>query len=304
MIHSVETSVGKKPDRRVAIKMLKSIFCIISVCAFFSGAVFCQTVHAEDCRRIVVTSDPDYPPISWRDKENPDRIIGVAVEIIERAFAGTGIQVEVKYAGPWKRALLSAASGEVDLISGLYENEDRKVDMDYVYPAFMDEPVSVFVKAGAAFPFEQWADLKGKTGGVRAGDSFGNEFDAFARQHLILESVIEFEQLYKMASAGRIAYFLYGHYSGLALAQKMGINEKIETLERPVIRESLYIAFSKNSKCTIHKEFLSEKIREFVAVGLADELVRKYQGIWKTRVRKAALTPAGAGKKETIHHID
>lgn len=273
------------------IKMHRKLFSVILAGVFLIGAAFCETANAQDCRRIVVTSDPDYPPISWRDKENPDKIIGVAVEIIERAFAGTGIHVEVKYTGPWKRALLSATSGEVDLISGLYENEDRKVDMDYVYPPFMADPVSVFVIAGASFPFGQWEDLQGRIGGVRAGDSFGNEFDAFSRLHLTLESVGEFDQLYKMASAGRIAYFLYGYYSGLALAEKMGISEKIEALERPIIREALYVAFSKNSRCIIHKELLSEKIQGFLSTGMADELIHKYQKIWETQVKKAALVP-------------
>jgi polar amino acid transport system substrate-binding protein len=282
--------------------MLKNLFGMILAGFFLFGAGFCITVRAEDCRSIIVTSDPDYPPISWRDNENPDKIIGVAVEIIEQAFAGTGIQVEAKYAGPWKRALLSVLGGEVDLIVGLYENQKRKADMDYVYPPFMEEPVSVFVITGDAFGFEQWTDLKGKVGGVRAGDSFGTAFDGFARQHLNLEPVGEFEQLYKMASAGRIAYFLYGYYSGLALTEKMGINENIEILKHPVVMESLYVAFSRDSECRIHKVFLSEKIQEFVAEGLVDDLIRKYQDIWEAQVEKALMSRVGTGANETIHH--
>lgn len=281
--------------------MLKKYFFILGAAVFFIGAFSPATINAVDCRHIIVTSDPDYPPISWRDKENPEKIIGVAVEIIEQAFAETAIDIEVKYAGPWKRALLSVAGGEIDLILGLYENQERKADMDYVYPAFMDEPVSVFVKTGEAFGFGQWLDLKGKIGGIRAGDSFGTDFDEFARQHLKLESVGGFEQLYKMTSAGRITYFLYGYYSGLALAEKLGINENIESLEHPVVLESLYVAFSKKSKCTIHNEFLGKKIAGFVADGLVDDLILKYQGIWEAQVRKAGISEAEAIAAETVH---
>jgi polar amino acid transport system substrate-binding protein len=267
----------------------------------FSGAFFPITIDAADCRHIIVTSDHDYPPISWRDKKNPEKIIGVAVEIIEQAFAETDIDIEVKYAGPWKRALLSVSGGEIDLILGLYENQERKADMDYVYPAFMDEPVSVFVITGNGFAFQQWSDLIGKVGGVRAGDSFGTDFDDFARQHLTLESVSGFEQLYKMASADRITYFLYGYYSGLALAGKLGINQNIERLEHPVVMESLYVAFSKKSKCTIHKEFLGKKIAGFVADGLVDDLILKYQDIWEAEARKAGISPAETITAETVH---
>ncbi len=271
---------------------------LISSCC--NDPVFGDMAHAGSCQRIVVTSDPDYPPISWRDKENPDRIIGVAIEILERAFAGTGIAVDVKYTGPWKRALLCTANGQVDMISGLYENQERKIELEYVYPAFMADPVSVFVLAGETFFFEKWSDLQGRKGGVRAGDSFGNEFDAFAQKHLMLESVSEFEQMYKMASAGRIAYFIYGYYSGRAFAEKMGINDHIEILERPVVREPLFVAFSPYSSCLRHKKFLSEKIREFVNTGLVDELILKYQTIWKEQMKKTGRSPAAPGGSETI----
>ena len=287
-----------------AVHRLTAMLCMLLMGICDTGIVFDRMAHAGACQRIVVTSDPDYPPISWRDKENPDKIIGVAVEIIETAFAETGVQVEAKYTGPWKRALLSVVNGHVDMISGLYENQERQLEMEFVYPAFMADPVSVFVITGKEFNFEKWSDLQGRKGAVRAGDSFGNEFDRFARKYLILESVNEFGQLYKMASADRIAYFIYGYYSGLAFAEKKGVRDHIKTLERPIVREPLFVAFSRHSSCVAHKKFLSEKIRELVNAGLVDELIVKYQNIWKEQVKKTRGSPAAPGGLETIRRMD
>ncbi|MFZ5569935.1 MAG: substrate-binding periplasmic protein [Thermodesulfobacteriota bacterium] len=235
----------------------------------------------DDCQKIVVSSDEAYPPISWRDKEHPEKIIGVAIELIEMAFADLGISVESRYVGPWKRTLKMLELGEIDMISGLYITEERKAAFQFVFPMFMTDPSVIFVKKGAAFSFDKWDDLKGLTGGSRFGDSYGEQFDAFAKKNLTIEQVTTFKMLYKKIEYGRNRYMIYGLYPGWAQAEELGVRDKIEYLPNFISNEGVYVAFSKRSPCARHGEFLGKKIQEYIAARLPEKLVEKYVTIWK-----------------------
>ena len=240
---------------------------------------------AGGCPVLTVTSDAEYPPISWRDKQHPGRIIGVAIELIERATAGSGVSVESKYVGPWKRALRSVEAGRTDLLSGLYFNKERERHLDFVPTAFMNDPVVIFVKKGEPFPFSKWEDLEGRPGGARLGDSFGTEFDRFARERLNLVHVADIQQLFVMLEAGRLQYCVYGLYPGLALAEEGGFRHKLECLPIPVTEQKIYAAFGKASGCREHRGLLKKRFEELVADGLPDRLVEKYLKIWKEQAR-------------------
>ncbi|MFE8072503.1 transporter substrate-binding domain-containing protein [Marinobacteraceae bacterium S3BR75-40.1] len=234
---------------------------------------------AEECRSIRVTSDPDYPPLSWRDPQRPDRIIGVAIDLAERAFSDAGVDVESVYVGPWKRVL--ANHEKVDLIAGLYLTHERESFLRYVQPAFMSDPSVVFVKKGEGFSFTQWNDLVKHDGGIRLGDSFGHDFDVFAGKRLMLEEVRSFGQLAGMTLAGYLDYFIYGLYPGLVMIKQQGLEGKLEYLPLPISQEPVFMAFSKTSSCQHLAEHLQHKLRQFVAEGLPERLSSEYLQRWE-----------------------
>jgi len=234
---------------------------------------------AAGCDRIVVSSDPDYPPISWRDREHPQQIIGVAIEIVERAFAEKNIKVESRYVGPWKRVLADRA--QLDVIAGLYLTAPRQAYLNFIEPPVMSDPSVIFVRTGTLIAFRHWQDLAAYKGAVRLGDSFGERFDRFATGHLRLEKVRQFEQLSRMTIAGHVDYFIYGLYPGLAMTEKLGLNRQLEHLSPPVSEEKIYIALTKHSKCLAYAGFLQRKVQEYVKQVLPQALSKKYLTIWK-----------------------
>ncbi len=242
-------------------------------------ALLAGHARAAECDRIIVSSDPDYPPISWQDRQHPQRIIGVAIEIVERAFAEKGIKVESRYVGPWKRVLADRA--HLDIIAGLYLTPPRQAYLTFVQPPFMSDPSVIFVRRGRPIHIRQWQDLAAYKGGMRLGDSFGRSFDAFADRHLRLEKVREFEQLSRMVVAGHIDYFIYGLYPGLAMNEKLGLDQQLDYLTPPVSEEKIYIAFTRHSKCASYAGFLQARIRDYVNQGLPRTLSEKYLKIWK-----------------------
>jgi len=239
-----------------------------------------------ECKKIVLTGNSGYPPVSWRDRAHPGNITSVAGELVEMAMKDMGVPVENKFVGPWKRAQLAMRDGEVDAIHSAYINEERKTYMDYTAVPFMMDPTVIFVKKGHAFPFKRKEDLVGLQGASPIGESYGDEFDNFAKDKLKIDLVTSVDVAFKRLLADRSQYVVFGLYPGMAAAEANGLADQIEQLPTPVITAGMYVAFSKKSPCSAkYLNHLSDKIAEYVKQGVPDKLLKKYSEIWKAQSR-------------------
>jgi polar amino acid transport system substrate-binding protein len=245
--------------------------------------VITGSVGSAECEKIVATGNAEYPPILWRDKANPGKLIGVSVELLERAFGELGITVEAKDVGSWARAQQDARKGKTDILAGAFITEERKTYMDYIIPPFMTVPSVIWVMKGQTFPFENWDSLIGLKGGTLINNSFGEKFDTFAKEKLTIEGVPRIEQAFKKMEAGRNRYVVYELYQGLAIAEITGFKDKIEYLPNPVSEEGLYFTFSKKSPCNQDKlkEHLTQKVKAYLEQKTTSTLLEKYLKIWK-----------------------
>jgi len=71
---------------------------------------------------------------------------------------------KLAYPATLEDAQKAAREGKVDIIFGVYFNDERASYLDYVRPAFMIDPVVVMVAKGKGFPFRGRQDLVGKEG--------------------------------------------------------------------------------------------------------------------------------------------
>jgi polar amino acid transport system substrate-binding protein len=244
--------------------------------------------HAADaeCKKMILTGNSGYPPISWRDRARPNEILSVAGELVQMAMKEKGVAVELRYVGPWKRAQLAIKTGEADAIHSAYINEERKQYMDYTAVPFIMDPTVVFVKKGKPIPFKQKEDLVGLSGASPIGESYGDEFDNFAKAKLKIDLTTSVEVALKKLLADRVQYVVHGMYPGLAAAESAGILDQIEYMPTPVITAGMYVAFSKKSPCSAkYRDYLSAKIAEYVKQGETERLVKKYTAIWKEQTK-------------------
>ena len=238
---------------------------------------------ADFCSELNVTGNPEYPPLLWQDRKNPARLIGAAVELLQTAVDDQNIKVISEFVGPWSRAQAEARIGRIDMLTGAFITEERQTWMDYIKPPMMDMPNVIFVKHNKAFDLNSWDDLKGRVGDTLINNSFGQEFDAYAKKNLIIEEVRSIEFAFERLMLGRTDYVIYELYQGIAIAEAMGSSGDIVALEKPLSSEGLYFTLSKASKCNNarFKAYLDKRIAELVESGLPQQLVTKYTQIWK-----------------------
>lgn len=248
---------------------------------------FVGTVFPAECNKILVTGNAEYPPLTWQDKNNPEKLTGFAVELLEMMLGEIGIAVEGKFVGRWARAQGEVKEGNVDMLAGAYITEERKAYMDYIEPPFVMDPTVVFVKKGDRFHFQNWNDLIGLTGGAPIGNSYGEKFDHFAKENLKIEWVPQLLQAFKKLESGRNRYVVYGLYPGMAEAEAKNFRDKIEYLENSVISEGLYFTISKKSPCNTDRirAHLVKKVIEYSQKKIPEKIIEKYLVLWKEQSR-------------------
>ncbi|WP_152224521.1 ABC transporter substrate-binding protein [Pseudomonas sp. SCB32] len=248
---------------------------------------------AGKCERLVATGNPEYPPYLWRDPMKPERLIGANADLLEEIGKAIGVDIRVIYTGSWARAQEEARLGRVDLIAGAFLTPARMETMDYVHPAFLTTDSVVWTRKDTSIPFTHWEDLRGLKGGTLVNNSFGAQFDSFAKQQLTLEEVPSLTQAFQKLLLKRSDYVIYEHYPGLAVAATLGMVDDLQPLEPPVSSEGLYLTLSHNSACNDPwlRGQLAKKMTELTAAGVPQRLLQDNLARWKGQQLQPASTP-------------
>ncbi|TRX74914.1 substrate-binding periplasmic protein [Pseudomonas mangiferae] len=250
-------------------------------------------VAAERCERIVATGNPEYPPYLWRDPHNPQQLIGANADLLARIASEIGVRIDVIYTGPWSRAQEEVRNGRIDLVAGAFLTLPRLETMDFVHPAMFVTPSVVWVRYGSSFAYSTWRDLRGHLGGTLVNNSFGQEFDRYAKDNLTLETVPSLTQAYQKLMLERTEYVLYELYPGLALAESMGMTDAVQPLEPPISSEGLYLALSQRSACNEPwlRGQLAKKMTELTAAGVPETLLQRNLERWRSQHPPPATVP-------------
>lgn len=220
---------------------------ILGLSVFAALTLTCNAAFAADtCDKLTATGHPQYPVIAFQEG---DHIAGAAPMLVEAIAKDLKIPLESKFMGSWADAQAAAREGKVDMIVGIYFNDERATYLDYVQPAFVYDPVVAFVAKGKAFPYTGQDDLIGKKGVTNEGESYGTEFDAFIKDKLTVARADGIDDAFNELLSGKADYVIAGYFPGLAEAAKLGIKDKIEPLNPPLLAAEMFVAFSKKSPC-------------------------------------------------------
>jgi two-component sensor histidine kinase/ABC-type amino acid transport substrate-binding protein len=128
---------------------------------------------AEPGRTIIVATDDDYPPYSFKDKAG--RLEGIVPDQWAAWSRATGVKVELR-ALPWAEDLDALDRGEIDVLDTAFETPERRQRYDFT-PAYATIEVPVFIHksiSGISSP----ADLRGFRVAVKKGDEAVNRLAA------------------------------------------------------------------------------------------------------------------------------
>ena len=202
----------------------------------------------EACKSLSATGNPEYPPYLWRDPKDENRLIGANADLMQLLAKELGVTIDVKYMGPWGRVQEEAKLGHVDLLAGAFFTLPRLDYMDYFHPAFRETRTVVLTRESTSFPYKKWSDLVGHQGITVINNSFGEQFDRYAKESLKISMVPSLEQALKMLSLSRADYVIYEEDPALAYAAKLNIGG-LKVLSSAITNEGLHLTMSHKSPC-------------------------------------------------------
>ena len=238
-----------------------------------------DALAADTCTEIVSTGHPQYPAIAYKEG---DRIDGAAPSLVEAIAKQQKIPLKSEYMGPWSDAQDAARDGKADMIVGVYYNDDRAKYLDYVQPAFVYDPVVVFVAKDKAFDYKGQDDLIGKKGATNKGESYGNQFDAFIKDKLDVARTDGIDDAFNQLSEGKVDYVIAGYYPGIAEAARMDIKDKVTPLEPALLSAEMFVAFSKKSPCASLAPQFGQGITEMTTDGRFHQMLLDAMREWDT----------------------
>ncbi|MFZ6676119.1 substrate-binding periplasmic protein [Undibacterium sp. Xuan67W] len=254
---------------------------LLMVCTMLTS-----TVSAQSCKALVATGNPEYPPYLWRDPDDDNKLIGANADLMQMLAKEIGVSIELKYSGPWGRVQEEAKLGRVDLIAGAFFTQPRLDYMDYFYPAFRETRSVIWTKDNAVFQYKKWSDLKSRLGVTVINNSFGDEFDRYAKESLKINTVPSLEQALKMLALSRADYLIYEEDPGLAYVAKLNILG-LKTVNPPVSNESLYLTFSHKSVCNTGemRGRISKAMLKLNKLNVMNKLIENNIQVWRKQTK-------------------
>lgn len=244
------------------------------------GALFCSKMQA--------SGNPEYPPYLWQDPDEPSRLIGASEMIMQQIGERLGLEIELLYRGPWSRVQQEVKVGRTDMIAGAFLTKPRLQYMDYISPAFLTTSSVVWANKSRPFKYQRREDLIDLRGVTVIHNSFGQDFDQFAEDNLVINTVASLEQGFKMLSLGRVDYLLYEKNPAQAYAVKWGVLNGAEALAPVISSEGLYLTLSHKSSCNNGslRGRLTEIVADLVQDGSVDVALEKGMALWRKQAQK------------------
>ena len=252
------------------------------------------SLAAGKCERLVITGSPDTPPLLWRDPQDPTHLIGATADVLQQVGKELGLKVDLLYGGKRSLALNEVRSGRMDILADAPLNLGELETLDYIHPALVQLDYLVWTRKDSALAYATAADLHGHKGAVSERARLSADFKTFASQQLTLQRLPSLTPAFQKLLLGEVDYVLAGRYSGMAMAQTLGMSNDLVAREAPVDQPGLYLAISHNSACNDPwlRGQLAKKMTELSASGVAQAALQSNLERWKAQLQQPVGTPA------------
>lgn len=124
----------------------------------FALLILMQTKSMAHARPLVICTHLGFEPFVIKKGKS---LKGIDIDIVLQILKNAKLSADIR-AYPWQRLLIALKEGKCDIGFSLFDTEDRRQFVDYVFSAPIHySTFSVFVKKGKEFKFDQISDFFG-----------------------------------------------------------------------------------------------------------------------------------------------
>ncbi|MBF8793300.1 transporter substrate-binding domain-containing protein [Pseudomonas monteilii] len=250
-------------------------------------ALVLLSLQAGAGERIRYCDYPVYPPISWSDGR---QVRGLAPTVVRELLGRLGYDVQIVVLGNWKRCLMDAAAGRVDVVLA-YNTDQRDQSMRFSTVPVLREEVAVFYNRRRSVHFQRIEDLAGYRGGLLFGESYGAEFDRFVARHQNIEWVSSSQQNFGKLIRGRIDFVIQERRTGELFVEHLAGAEDIQALPKALSVDYLRVAVSRHSPLSRKMDAIDAQLRRMTDSGEIDVWLGQSEVTYRDMINLPADAP-------------
>jgi polar amino acid transport system substrate-binding protein len=225
-----------------------------------------------------------YPPISWSDGK---QVRGLAPSVVKNLFGRLGYDVDIVVLGNWKRCLLDAAEGRVDVVLA-YSTAQREQSMVFSTVPVLREEVALFINRQRPVKFERLEDLANYRGGLLFGESYGVDFDRLVAEHQNIEWVSDSGQNFGKLIRGRIDFITSERRTGQLYVENLPGAQDIVALPNALSVDYLRVAVSRKSSLATRMPQIDAQLKRMVDSGEVDRLLSESEVTYRDMINLPA----------------
>ncbi|WP_433765541.1 substrate-binding periplasmic protein [Pseudomonas putida] len=240
--------------------------------------------QAQAVEKVRYCDYPVYPPISWSDGK---QVRGLAPSVVKKLFGQLGYEVEIVVLGNWKRCLLDAAEGRVDVVLA-YSSTERLRSMLFSTVPVLREEVALFINRQHPVKFERLEDLAHYRGGLLFGESYGPEFDRMVAQNNNIEWVSDSRQNFGKLIRGRIDFITQERRTGQLYVENLPGAQDIVALPNALSVDYLRVAVSRLSPLATRMPDINAQLQRMVDAGDIERLLNESEVTYRDMINLPA----------------
>ena len=216
----------------------------------------------------------DYPPYSF---EAGGKLTGIVFDITSEAFARIGVSLDAKIK-PWKRALVEARVGEVDVLFNALHTPERASYLTYVDFSVIDEEVVLIARKAMDSRFQgDFAAISNSSVAVPRGFSLGKRVDMAFETGLLTKVLANTSaEALRVLAAGRADYVATDRWTAAyVIAQHPSLSE-LEILSPAVEVTPTYIVFTKQRDFSGMARKLANELEKMREEGRLQQIINRY----------------------------
>jgi PAS domain S-box-containing protein len=248
-------------------KIREVLFIILVVYSFI---LFGEVVESEK-QRIIVGSEPDYPPYCLVDDNG--EASGFSIDLMDAAAKAVGLDCEFRI-DLWGKLKNDLAQGEIDALPMVGRTPEREHIFDFTFP-YISLHGAIFIRRGDT-SIKSREDLRGKEILVMEGDNA----EEFVRRVKLSQNIVTtstFPAAFKLLAQGKHDAVISQRVMGLQLINELKI-KSIVPLAEPLedFRQDFCFAVQEGDK-----ELLA-KLNEGLSIIISDGTFNKIKQKWFT----------------------
>lgn len=296
--------------------MKKFYLFLVVLLQFFPTISFGQSMvtNKQDGRKafIMAASFPDYFPIaSLVTSGNSPHLETVFDDAVDDLSQVGNFDIKYSFESDYDNIIMSVKQGKIDILLGMYYDTKKYKNIEYIYPAVLNNPVYLIVTPQNRSLISSSEDLKNFKGTYIAGEHFSDYMLNNFKVNNIVATDSAFEA-YKKLLTGEVDYIIGSYYYNYVKVCELGLKNYVAFSQSALWNMPIFLGVSKASKyykkisSILRKLAVDDKFTASInqsLVSTVKEAEVKYQGVVPpsfVKEQQGALTPADEMLQNTV----